>query len=107
MMNGFRSSVLLTASLVFLAVPASQNLAHGQDMDLPAASTQGPAPRIPRLNVADEWEIHRRATSPDYRPASRSIFVDPGYVRYCPIQPYWNGVFSAGGRPRTGACCSR
>jgi hypothetical protein len=105
MLNASRSSILLTASLVGLAVPVSQNLACGQDTAIPTASSQGPAPRIPRLNVADEWEIHRRAASENYRPAYRSIFVDPGYARYCPIQPCWNGVFSSGGRPHPSACC--
>jgi hypothetical protein len=49
--------------------------------------------------------MHRRATSPDYRPKYRTLFVDPGYSFYCPLQPYWNGVYSAGGMPRADACC--
>jgi hypothetical protein len=104
MMNLLRAVIFLSLVTALTTVPAGQNLACGQDTAIPTAS-QGPAPRIPRINVADEWEIHRRAASPDYRPANRSIFVDPGYTCYCPIQPHWNGVFSSGGQPHPRACC--
>ena len=102
-MNLVRSAILFTVMTVVFAVPGGQNLACGQDTAI--ATPRGPAPRIPRINVADEWEIHRRAASENYRPANRSIFVDPGYTCYCPIQPYGNGVFSAGGQPHPRACC--
>jgi len=104
-MNLFRSAILLTVMTVSLAVPASHRPAYGQDADMTVVSPQGLPPYRLRYNVADEWEVHRRAASPNYRPAYRSIFVDPGYTCYCPLQPHWNGVFSAGGQPHPRACC--
>jgi hypothetical protein len=77
----------------------------GQEAAAPVDRGDSSAPVGMRYNVADEWEMHRRAASPEYRPKYRPIFVDPGYSRYCPIRPYWNGVFTAGGSPRADACC--
>jgi hypothetical protein len=104
-MNLIRSAILLTAVATLFASPVGIQPTYGQDSDMTVASPQGLAPYRLRYNVADEWEIHRRAASPDYRPKYRSLFVDPGYTYYCPIQPYWNGVFSAGGQPHPRACC--
>jgi hypothetical protein len=106
-MKLIRSAMLLTAVACLFAIPVGIQPAFGQDPSMTVVSPQGLPPYRLRYNVADEWEIHRRAASSDYRPVNRSIFVDPGYTWYCPIQPHWNGVFSAGGQPRTSACCSR
>jgi hypothetical protein len=104
-MNLIRSTMLLTAVACLFAIPVGIQPAYGQDPDMTVVSPQALPPYRLRYNVADEWEIHRRAASPNYRAANRSIFVDPGYTCYCPLQPRWNGVFSAGGQPHPRACC--
>ncbi len=105
MTNRIQASILVTAASGLFAVFNGDAPLLGQETATPADRNDPSAPVSLRMNVAYEWEMHRRATSPEYRPKYRPIFVDPGYTRYCPIHPYWNGVFTAGGSPRAGACC--
>ncbi len=105
MTNPVRAFTLLPAAAALLVVVTGEVPAFAQDAAAASAAPDGPVSPSLRYNVSNEWEIHRRAASPDYRPRYRSLFVDPGYSRYCPIQPYWNGVYSAGGSPRAGVCC--
>jgi hypothetical protein len=105
MTNPDQTFTLSITAAGLLAVLTCDTPAFAQDASSAAVAPEGPISPSLRYNVSNEWEMHRRSASPDYRPKYRSLFVDPGYSRYCPIQPYWNGVFSAGGSPRAGACC--
>ena len=106
MTNLRRFLSLLTVAVVgLLAVLTGNATALAQEPAPNGVAPQGPVSPSLRFNVANEWEMHRRAAAPDYRPKYRSLFVDPGYSFYCPLQPYWNGVYSAGGMPRADACC--
>jgi len=100
MTRSIRALTLLTAATSLLAVFIGNAPALAQDATPTVVAPDGSAAPGWRFNVANEWEIHRRAASPNYRPKYQSLFVDPGYARYCPLQPHWNGVYSAGGRPR-------
>jgi len=106
MMTVIRALSLLTIATGLLSIPMQCASAFGQEgnADRVSPASYPPVPR--RADVADEWEIHRRAASASYRPVYRSIFVDPGYAGYCPIRPYWRGVYSAGGSPHATACCA-
>ncbi len=89
-MQPHRPFFRLAAGLLLMAVPSLSIAAPGEGA-VPARP--GPAPEMAVTTlpgVAQEWEFHRRSTSPKYRPVYRSTFdTHFSYPGYCPSRPYF------------------